>query len=126
LKALAIFRRGRFLKFQHVLVSVDTGNGIVTLDTAGGGIHLGITGATLEEVAQYYRSSGDAVVECEASPCGSQFTVVGTCVEVVKRVLGIRGFFILTPYQLYRRLTWFSKHPNSRRRSRFRREPTRR
>jgi len=28
-----------------------------------------------------------------------------TCVEAVKRLLGVRGLFILTPWQLYRHLT---------------------
>ena len=29
---------------------------------------------------------------------------IGSCVDIVKRILGIRAFWIWTPYQLYKRL----------------------
>lgn len=29
---------------------------------------------------------------------------MNSCVDVVKRILGIKGMFIITPYQLYKRL----------------------
>lgn len=104
MKALAIFHgKSRWWKFRHVLVAVETSEGtVVVIDPAGGGLHPWAGGCDIDEVAEHYRDIGMTVVETEANPGGglSRFT----CVDVVKRVLGIRGMFILTPYQLYRRL----------------------
>ena len=113
MKALAIFKDKSepfiLLKrgFQHCLVAVEIRKDeVVVIDPAAGGLHLWASGCQLVDVAAYYRGEGCTVVETEASTGGSRYSTRWTCVEVVKRVLGVRGFFILTPYQLYRRLSW--------------------
>ena len=115
MRALAVFqdkfdwqtawlRRG----YRHVLVAIETGDIVVVLDPANGGLHLWAGVCTLESIANHYRDINSIVVETSAFPGGFLYPTRWTCVEAVKRVLGVRGIFVLTPYQLYRRLTWVS------------------
>lgn len=113
MRALAVFQdkpdwRVAWLRhgFRHMLTVVEVAeNTVVVLDTAGGGLHPWAGGCVLDEVADHYRALGDTVVETEANPGGTLYPTRWTCVEVAKRILGVRGLFVLTPYQLYRRLT---------------------
>ena len=58
-------------------------------------------------LAAFYRSAGFTVIELDNLEPRPPRTVLmlGTCVGAVKRVLGLRAPFVLTPKQLYRRLT---------------------
>ncbi len=113
MRALAVFSdltdwRARWLKkgFRHVLVAVEVDeNMIVVIDPAGGGLHPWAANCILEDVAGHYRGQGDTVVETTADPGGYQYPTRWTCVEAVKRMLGVHGLFVLTPYQLFKRLT---------------------
>lgn len=47
------------------------------------------------------------VIEVEAiidKECTNFTLCLNTCVDTVKRLLGIRSFFVFTPYQLYKRV----------------------
>lgn len=91
--------------FRHVLVAIEIEeNSIVVLDAAMGGLHSWAGGCDLEDIADYYRGYDATVVETDAQPGGTLCPTPWTCVEMVKRALGVRGL-VLTPYDLYRRLT---------------------
>lgn len=70
---------------------------------------IGWTGARL---GAWYRQHGFLVVETVARVPAERCAPIRpfTCVEVVKRVLGVRAPWVLTPWQLYRHLT----RPNDR------------
>ena len=87
------------------MVAVEVAEGaVVTVDPSYGGLHLWAAGCDLKYVADYYLGVGATVVETNAEPGGFMYPTRWTCVEVVKRVLGIRALLVLTPHQLYRRL----------------------
>ena len=112
MNALAVFLdktnwQNAWLKrgFRHVLVAIEIEQGtVVVLDAAGGGLHVWAGACTLEQMADYYIEFGAIVVETKARPAGALCPTPWTCVEMVKRALGVRDLFILTPLQLYRRL----------------------
>ena len=58
-------------------------------------------------LADYFRALGFTVVELENITPQPPRTplMLGTCVGAVKRVLGLHAPFVLTPRQLFRRLT---------------------
>ena len=119
MKALAIFQDSPdqwrlqeiWLKpgFRHVLVAIEVTGIVVVLDPANGGLHPWADDCELEAVAEHYRGIGATVVPVDAIPGGPIYPTRWTCVEVVKRVLGVRGLFVLTPYQLYRELTCLTR-----------------
>jgi len=53
---------------------------------------------------KWLESQGDLVVICPKHPAKPQalWPSIFSCVEAVKRVLGLREAFILTPWQLYK------------------------
>lgn len=114
MKALAIFHdygHGRFRKwlrwgFRHVFVAIlHKGYWIVVDGRAGVPVVEVVAGADFDLAGFYRRQRGFTVIGLTA-PRQQPFSPVmlGTCVGAVKRVLGIRRFWLLTPYQLYRHL----------------------
>lgn len=114
--ALVVFCDGtelawlRLLKpgFRHVFVALRDGPHWVTLDPLSP--HMEVVVQDLPpgfDLARWFRDRGLTVVE--TVPDRSRRTPAPwapfTCVEAVKRVLGLHAPFILTPWQLYRRLT---------------------
>jgi hypothetical protein len=65
-----------------------------------------LANGTSEELSRWFRSQGYRVVACEAAepmPVPAPWRPY-TCVEAIKRVLGLRAPWVFTPWQLYRRL----------------------
>lgn len=71
-----------------------------------------------EEVLQKYMEKGvwSAYVVMPRTPYKPRFNItILTCVTLVKQVLGIRKWWIQTPYQLYRYLLTMSSTPYEKR-----------
>lgn len=93
--------------FRHCFVVVFQGDTAIICDPLSNRMILGgVRPASPAVVADWYCERGFTVVAtelCEAPP-GATLLRPFTCVEAVKRVLGIRAPFVLTPWQLYRHL----------------------
>ena len=65
-----------------------------------------VAGLTAGELAEWFRSHGLLVVETYVRAAPSRPAPIRpfTCVEAVKRILGIHAPRVLTPWQLYRLL----------------------
>lgn len=93
--------------FRHCFTVVGRHEQWVIVDPMSNFTNLGvISGPSIDEVAEWYRQFGFTVIETvvrrEAS---SKFAWrLFTCVEAVKRVLGIRASWVMTPWQLYRHI----------------------
>jgi hypothetical protein len=61
---------------------------------------------TVNEVANFYRSIGSRVIRTRIRRAPLRLAPVRpyTCVEAVKHVLGLHAPWILTPWQLYKKL----------------------
>lgn len=104
LKYLRILRRG----FRHCFVAVASGDGWVICDPLSHQTNLGFVGGLHEaDLASWYRALGLRVIETRTrpAPCRPAPIRPFTCVEAVKRVLGIHAPWVLTPWQLYRLMT---------------------
>jgi hypothetical protein len=66
-----------------------------------------VDGLSPPELAAWYRDYGLLVVETHIRPAPLRPAPIRpfTCVEMVKRVLGLHAPWVLTPWQLYRLLT---------------------
>ena len=114
-EALVVFRDQteiawlRWLKrgFRHCAVVVRIGGEWVMIDSLSHSICVGKFGAEpMSRLAWCYRKAGHIVIETAVGECKVRVAppLPFTCVEAVKRVLGIQSWFVLTPYQLYRHL----------------------
>lgn len=114
-EALVVFRDQteiawlRWLKrgFRHCAVVVRIGGEWVMIDSLSHSICVGKFGAEpMSRLAWCYRKAGHIVIETAVGECKARVAppLPFTCVEAVKRVLGIQSWFVLTPYQLYRHL----------------------
>ena len=93
--------------FRHCFVVVFQGNSAIVCDPLSNRMILGaVQPASPAIVAQWYRERGFTVVAAEVSEVPRRGALLRpfTCVETVKRVLGISAPFVLTPWQLYRHL----------------------
>ena len=100
LKRLRWLRRG----FRHCFVAVSTASGWVIYDPLSQQTDLGIVhGFSADELAGWYLNSGMRVIETRvrAAPCRPAPLRPYTCVEAVKRVLGLHAPWVVTPWQLY-------------------------
>lgn len=103
LRRLRLLRRG----FRHCFVAVRSGAGWVICDPLSNRTDLAfVADAIAADLARWYRSHGLQVVATRIAPPPRRPAPVRpyTCVEAVKRVLGIEARWVLTPWQLYRRL----------------------
>ncbi|MEQ8195551.1 MAG: hypothetical protein RIB59_13785 [Rhodospirillales bacterium] len=92
--------------FRHCYVALACGDYWVEID---GRIGLPVikvaTGASFD-LASHYRAQGYTVIETEThARVPLQPLMLGTCVGMVKRILGIRSPWVLTPWRLYRFLS---------------------
>lgn len=94
--------------FRHCFVVVFQGDTAIVCDPLSNQMLLGsVRPATPPVVTDWYCERGFTVVAtqiCEVPRRGALLQPL-TCVEIVKRVLGIRAPFVLTPWQLYRHLS---------------------
>lgn len=103
LKWLWLLRPG----FRHCFVLVAREGGAVLIDPLSDRLTVEtFPGLTLEHAAERWREAGFTVVETVVRDPGTPAPWAPlTCVEAVKRVLGIHDRAILTPRQLFRRLS---------------------
>jgi len=97
----------RFLKpgFRHCFVLLELDTGWVMLDALSHWIHVAtLPPASSDDVAAWYREHGYRTVtlRCLPPPCSAAPWAPFTCVETVKRALGIHRAGIWTPHQLWR------------------------
>lgn len=113
--ALVVFCDGvelwwlRFLKpgFRHVFVAVRDGGVWVTVDPLSPHTEVAVQPVDPAfDLAGWFRARGHVVVETVARRRRDPAPLAPfTCVEAVKRVLGLPDRGVLTPWQLFRRLT---------------------
>jgi len=93
--------------FRHCFVAVQDGEAWLVLDPLAHRLHLarGVA-ASAASLAAHYRAQGlvALVVPVLEPPHRSAPLAPFTCVEAVKRVLGLHAWRIWTPYQLFRAL----------------------
>lgn len=99
----------RFLKpgFRHCFVCVHDVNNIwIRIDGQAGLPEIRTEAAGDVDLAAHFRALGFTVIDVAGVGRQSPHTplMLGTCVGAAKRVLGINARFVLTPWQLYRRL----------------------
>lgn len=103
----------RFLKpgFHHCFVMLRIDGQWVLFEPLGRQIEIWVGSSSVRSVEDdpqiFYRKLGYHVVCTDILETPKSMAPLGlcTCVEMVKRTLGIRDVFILTPFQLYCRLT---------------------
>jgi hypothetical protein len=114
-EALVVFRDQteiawlRWLKrgFRHCAVVVRIGGEWVMIDSLSHSICVGKLGTeAISRLAWRYRKAGHIVIDTTVGEGKARVAppLPFTCVEAVKRVLGIQSWRVLTPYQLYRHL----------------------
>lgn len=106
---LRVLKRG----FRHCFVLVDLGEQWLLINPMSHYTAVDLCpGMTAEDLADVYRGLGLTVVPART---GQPFPRPApwrpyTCVEEVMRILGIRAPWVLTPWQLYRRLAARKKY----------------
>ena len=93
--------------FRHCFVAVPDGDAWLVLDPLAHRLHLAHGGCgPAAAVAAHYRARGlvALVVRRHEPPRRAAPLAAFTCVETVKRVLGLHRRWIFTPYQLFRYL----------------------
>ncbi|MET4697678.1 hypothetical protein ABIE65_000689 [Constrictibacter sp. MBR-5] len=102
LKRLLPLRPG----FRHCFVLLERRGAAVLVDPLSDRMAVEVfPGMTLEDAAERWRDAGFTVVGARVrEPGGPAPAAPLTCVEVVKRTLGIHARGILTPHRLYQTL----------------------
>lgn len=93
--------------YQHCMVAVQSGGVWQLLDPLSNAFYMTELGiARPDEIISSFAEQGfDAVAAQRLAPVTAEMPFAPfTCVEVVKRVLGIRNRWIMTPWQLRRAL----------------------
>jgi hypothetical protein len=104
----------RLLKpgFRHCFVVLGSPGGWIALDPRSNVTEVSVLPVDCScDLAAWYRGQGHAVAEARplAPPRRPAPWRPYTCVEAVKRVLGVRAAHVLTPWQMYRFLSCHSK-----------------
>ena len=91
--------------FRHCGVAVEAGDYWVFVDPNPDCIRFQVPALKNYDLAGYFKNQGFSVVELNTTGAEVRVPlVVSNCVGVVKTVLGIRKFSIITPHQLYKYL----------------------
>jgi len=109
--ALAVFSGAadvawlRVLKpgFRHCFVIVDCGGRWVVFDPLLHRTEIAVLAVSRRQLVQWYRQRGFRVVACRVRTPPRRSAPLGfyTCVEAVKRILGIHARRVITPWNLY-------------------------
>jgi len=97
-------RRG----FRHCFIAFNDGRHWITLDPLSHRIEITVQDVPADfDLASYYRNMGMRCVLAQLMPTPLRCAPPGlfTCVETVKRALGIQSPIIVTPHQLYRHIS---------------------
>lgn len=92
--------------FKHCFVCLNDGRAWIEIDGCANGTFIDASVAAGHDMAAHYRRLGMTVVETEVqSTAGCSYPWQWfSCVELAKRVLGLRGWCIWSPWALYRAL----------------------
>lgn len=94
--------------FRHCFACVSDGREWIEIDARANGLSVRPIAPATFDMAHHYRVQGLTVIETSwmgAAGADYRWPWAFTCVELVKRLLGIRAWRIWTPYGLYRRLS---------------------
>jgi hypothetical protein len=96
----------KFLKknFRHCFVLVKCRGGWIICDPLSNFVDVTILqGMSAKEIVDFYSNIGVPVIRTfvRKPPCSPAPVQIFTCVEVVKRILGIHARWVLTPWRLY-------------------------
>lgn len=103
LKALRWLKPG----FRHCLIATKRTSSWLICDSLAHQLHIDlIEGVDSIDLEHWFRSRGYRVVRhsIKPAPLRAQFLRPFTCVETVKRMLGIDAKWVFTPWQLYQYL----------------------
>ena len=99
--------------FRHVFICVlDDAGYWIRLDGMKGLPSIEVAAGEKFDLASYYRRENGftvLIIDADRAP-RPPFLMAGTCVGLVKAMLGIRAAWVLTPYQLYRYLKRRTHH----------------
>lgn len=92
--------------FRHCLVALNDGRAWIVVDPCSDGVRVSADVAAEADLAAHYRALGYAVIETAVAGDGRSYRLpwAFTCVEAVKRILRVHGWWLWTPHQLYRYL----------------------
>ena len=92
--------------FRHCAVLLNDGKNWITIDPLSNYTDVMVHQVPLDfDLPSWMRSRGHKVIKAPLSRISKPAPIsVYSCVEAVKRVLGIHKRFIFTPWQLYRHL----------------------
>ena len=93
--------------FRHCLFFTGDENQVIIFDPVANRFDISYIPMDVNLVKKFFEDKGDIVVAVDKK-FNPRFRVsigVFTCVEVVKRILGISNAFIITPFRLYKYLT---------------------
>ncbi len=115
LKAWVVFCKNtdiwwlRFLKigFRHCFLILNDGKNWITYDPMSAWTDIKVQQTPIDfNLPKWFSNRGDIVLPSIIKRKRNMAPIsIYTCVEGVKRVLGIHSFWIWTPYQLYKHLT---------------------
>jgi hypothetical protein len=91
--------------FRHCFVALDDGIEWLTVDPLLHRLEVRASGLASDfDLAREYRRMGLTVLEVAPAAVAMRAAPLGffTCVETAKRLLGIRAWHVVTPWQLYR------------------------
>lgn len=112
-RALVVFRDSdawwlRWLRrdYRHVFVVLPTSTGAIVVDPLAHVLGVEhVDGLSLSAARAFYGAHGCSCVEVALrAPRPRPAFGPLTCVEVVKRVIGLQAPWVMTPWQLWRRL----------------------
>lgn len=101
---LKVLKRG----FRHCFVAVNCADTWVVYDPLAHRTDLTVLrGFTGQDLARWYRDHGIVVIPTTVTEAPVRVAPLRpfSCVEAVKRILGIHARWVMTPWQLYRLLT---------------------
>lgn len=91
--------------FQHCFVAVQMEHAWVVMDGGFRNTHINSVAPTNFDLKSHYENHGYIVHQMLIRPVETiNPLMIGSCVGMVKRVIGIRAPFVWTPLQLYRHL----------------------
>ena len=92
--------------FRHCFVAQNDGRAWIVADPCSDGTRLRADVAAEVDLAAHYRRLGYTVAETAVAQGRRRYSLpwAFTCVEAVKRILHVHGWWLWTPYQLYRSL----------------------
>lgn len=99
---LKILKKG----FRHCYILLNDGKHWICIDPLSNYMEVNVQNVPCDfDLAQWMRKRGHTIIAADITHKEKQAPwMLFSCVEAVKRVLGIHSCFIITPWQLYKHL----------------------